>query len=980
MDMSRGSLTGGSAAVVFLLGAILAGSLARAQSWPQWRGPARAGVTAVLSGWDGSRWNLRKRWQVAVGPGLGGSPIIVDGRIYVMGWGGQGDTVWCLDARDGKTVWKQEYKAPLNGRFQRGESPEGPTCTPTFDKETGYLYTRGNDGDLFCWDTARQGKSVWHINLYDAFKVTARLSTAKTEPFRDYGYTGNVLIYKDWAIMEVGSPQAGNIVAFNKRTGQKVWGSQDRHAAGQSCGPVVMTVQGKPCIASFTLEGLCVMRADAGHEGENVAFFPWTMPYNENMPAPCVSGDTVILTGTPNYGSGKKTTFLKIGLSGILKQWQGQRQSFICSPVAHEGCIYGVSGKVYCLDFATGALRWEGGHMGGETGSVLVTGDDKIIAWGNRHLLLVESARRSPNSYKELASLEEPIADSRGDCYSCAALGEGCLLIKDGSGQLACYVVGSRASRPVPSLVVRAHRSKDGPKARSVPLWGRFETQVSNPRSYANPFTDVTLNAVFTSPSGKRVRFFGFYDGDGRGHQQGNVWKMRFMPDEPGTWSYTCAFSDGAPGAAGVFRCATQGANPGPLRVDPHNRRCWVFADGSRFWPRAYTAPELFVAGNEQHRKYWVDYFFGAMHRFNFCNANLLNFVGVGEALNWQGTPYKAPDPAHDGQFVTITGNGLFPFLYSGPRPRFDGGSNVDWLRPSIPCWANVDRVLRELEARRVVWFNHWGMIGWDWSGNGRLLVPPAARKAVLRYWIARLAPYWNLTWNIAGEWDELFTPAEFDQLGTFIKEADPWKHPLSSHALGATLDRPWVDFRIEQFSAGTSGDAIANARRADADYAGKPVFAFETSWEATPGKLTPDQVRRGAWGSVMGGAFYLYAECFEPTLTWGDGGAFRFIEILHDCFAGLPYWRLAPVNALVNPESLCLADRGQVYVIYRQNGGTITLDLSAATGLFRCRWLDPRTGAKLDGGSVTGGGSRTFRMPGSDDWILLITSTPGKA
>jgi len=111
--------------------------------------------------------------------------------------------------------------------------------------------------------------------------------------------------------------------------------------------------------------------------------------------------------------------------------------------------------------------------------------------------------------------------------------------------------------------------------------------------------------------------------------------------------------------------------------------------------------------------------------------------------------------------------------------------------------------VLEELEAREAVWFNHWGMIGWDWSGNGRLLVPAVARKPTLRYWIARLAPYWNVTWNLAGEWDELLTPAELDDLGSFIKQSDPWKHPTTSHALRTTADRPWVDFRVQQFVAG---------------------------------------------------------------------------------------------------------------------------------------------------------------------------------
>jgi hypothetical protein len=520
--------------------------------------------------------------------------------------------------------------------------------------------------------------------------------------------------------------------------------------------------------------------------------------------------------------------------------------------------------------------------------------------------------------------------------------------------------------------------SRTAPDLRNpppVPLWGRFETAVTNARRYSNPFTDVTLHATFTRPDESTVTFWGFHDGDGNGGQHGNVWKLQFMPDQIGTWSYECSFSDGAAGARGKFQSVTNRAKPGPLRVDPANRHYWVFADGSRFWARAFTAPELFIAGDEQQWKYWVDYFFGAKHRFNLCNANLLNFVGLGEKLNWQGTPYQAPDPARAGSYVGIAGNGLFPFLYSGRRPRFDGGSNVDWLRPSVACWANVDQVLGKLEAHRTVWFNHWEMIGWVWSGNGRLLGPPAARKPVLRYWIARLAPYWNITWNIAGEWEELLKPAELDELGTFIKEADPWKHPLTSHALGTTVDRPWVDFRAQQFTAGTSSNALTNARRAAADYANKPVFAFETSWEATPGKLTADQVRTGAWGSVMGGAFYLYAECFEPTLTWGDGKAFPFLEILHDFFAGLSYWRLKPDQAVVNPGSLCLADQGREYVIYREGGGTVIVDLAkvSSAASFTAEWLNPRNGVRSAAAIVSGGAPRSFACPDPRDWVLYL-------
>lgn len=379
--------------------------------------------------------------------------------------------------------------------------------------------------------------------------------------------------------------------------------------------------------------------------------------------------------------------------------------------------------------------------------------------------------------------------------------------------------------------------------SKEVPLWGHFETSVVNSRSYANPFTDVSLVATFIRPDKGRVSFWGFYDGDGHGGQMGNVWRLRFMPDQVGIWSYECSFSDGASGASGVFRCVADGANPGPLRIDPVNPHCWVFADGSHFFPRAYTAPELFVAASQTCRTYWI----------------------------------------------------------------------------------------------------------------------------------ARVAPYWNVTWNIAGEWDELLTQPEFDDLGTFLKEMDPWKHPLTSHALGTTVDRPWVDFRVQQFAAGTSSDSITNASRAMADYTNKPVFAFETSWQATPGKLTADQVRTGAWGSLMGGAFYLYAECFEPTLTWGDGSAFEFIEIMNDFLGGLAYWKLKPDETLVNEGSLCLADPGCEYVVYRQSGGTIIVNLPDIGHVFRAEWLDPRTGDRKVAAAVDGGAKQTFPCPDAMDWVLHL-------
>ena len=157
----------------------------------------------------------------------------------------------------------------------------------------------------------------------------------------------------------------------------------------------------------------------------------------------------------------------------------------------------------------------------------------------------------------------------------------------------------------------------------TIPLWGRFEASLTNSHFYKNPFTDVSLRTRFTRPDKSEVNFWGFHDGDGHGGQTGEIWKLRFMPDQLGRWSYEASFSDGAAVTAGQFECVAKAAKPGPLRTDSGNPHCWKFADGTRFFLRPYTAPKLFVTGNELYWKSWVNYFFGGRYPFNFCNANL---------------------------------------------------------------------------------------------------------------------------------------------------------------------------------------------------------------------------------------------------------------------------------------------------------------------------------------------------------------------
>ena len=72
--------------------------------------------------------------------------------------------------------------------------------------------------------------------------------------------------------------------------------------------------------------------------------------------------------------------------------------------------------------------------------------------------------------------------------------------------------------------------------------WAKVEFSFRGPaaqgRGEPNPFA-VKLDVDFCAPGGRHYRVPGFYDGDGRGGLDGDVWKVRFSADEIGSWTYT---------------------------------------------------------------------------------------------------------------------------------------------------------------------------------------------------------------------------------------------------------------------------------------------------------------------------------------------------------------------------------------------------------------------------------------------------------
>lgn len=416
------------------------------EEWPGWRGPNRNDITSEKSGWGSGGWRLKRIWSKSVG--AGGTSVVVGGkgRLYTMGWISGKDYVYCLDAATGKEIWKKEYKCRPYGRYARGDQGwyKGVTSTPEYDGQTGLLYTLSTDGDLYC-RRGQNGEKVWHINLYDKYKVKRRPGN------RDYGYTSSPLIQGELLIVEVGDDE-GNLMAFEKRSGKRRWASQCNDPAGHNSGPMPMTVQGVPCIAVFTCASLLVVRTDKGHEGKTVARYGWVTDYNNNIASAAVSGNKVLVTS--GYNQNRMCMF-EITLKGISKRYEVKGDySKVCTPVIYNNHIYIAYNQLRCYEIDKDGLklRWTGSRDKfdfGTEGSCLITGDRRLIAFGSRggrrRLGLVDIGEGSGDKCKLLASNEDVFAgvkSGRGRAWPHVVLAEGRIYCKDSDGNIVCFSVG----------------------------------------------------------------------------------------------------------------------------------------------------------------------------------------------------------------------------------------------------------------------------------------------------------------------------------------------------------------------------------------------------------------------------------------------------------------------------------------------------------------------------------------------------------
>ncbi len=379
-----------SSICLIVLSLLLVGvSLASAQDWPQWRGPNRDGKVVGFTAPATWPQQFTQKWKVEVGIGTDSTPALVGDRLYVFSRQGSDETILCLDAGTGKELWKNAYACPaVTGPSASIHS--GPRSTPAV--ASGKVVTLGVTGIVSCLDAA-SGKLLWRKDEFPG--AYPRF------------YTGSSpLIVDGMAVVQVGGPDNGGIIAYDLNSGDAKWKwTGDGPGYGS---PALMTIEGTRQIAALTdkmLVGLAVA------DGKLL----WQMPFAVtgrayNAATPIIEGQTVMITG-----SGRGTRAVRIEKQGsdfaVKELWSNATLAVqFNTPVLNNGHLFGISdrGNYFCINAANGETAWTDATRRGQFGAILDTGSVLMGLTQDGTLAVFQP---DAQAYTEVASIK--VADAQ---------------------------------------------------------------------------------------------------------------------------------------------------------------------------------------------------------------------------------------------------------------------------------------------------------------------------------------------------------------------------------------------------------------------------------------------------------------------------------------------------------------------------------------------------------------------------------------
>lgn len=525
--------------------------------------------------------------------------------------------------------------------------------------------------------------------------------------------------------------------------------------------------------------------------------------------------------------------------------------------------------------------------------------------------------------------------------------------------------------------------------AMLIPKWGRFEASFNSTAAYANPFQEAALSMAFVSPSGQRRIVDGFWDGD-------DTWRVRFIPDEPGEWTYTTTCSDinnnGLHGQAGAFRC---GEPAGGTRFEQHgplcladNRRYLAHADGEPFFWLADTCWNGPLCSTAEE---WAHYLRERVRQ---------KFT----AVQWVATQFlAAPEGDIEGQ------------------PAYTGHDQIA-VNPAF--YRRLDEKLETLNRAGLLgipvllWAAEWSSPEVNATNPGYVLPEDQAIK-LARYMVARWGAHF-VAWILPGDGNYGGAKAErWQRIGRAVFGERPHA-PVSLHPMGMHLplaefrEETWLDIAGYQSGHGDDDPTLAwiFAGPPATEWRNEPVRPFinlEPPYEnhlayQSRQPFSPQVVRRAIYWSLLVAPTAGVTYGGHGVWGWDDGSgpptnhpttgtplpwrqalvmpAAEQMAHLADLFQSIDWWQLRPAPELLAvqpgeaapPRFIAAArsETGNQVVIYTPEDRRIELKLDNLSPK-QAWWFDPRTGERMPAAADTATGSHVFETPAPGDWVLLF-------
>ncbi|MBM3334000.1 DUF5060 domain-containing protein, partial [Candidatus Sumerlaeota bacterium] len=463
----------------------------------------------------------------------------------------------------------------------------------------------------------------------------------------------------------------------------------------------------------------------------------------------------------------------------------------------------------------------------------------------------------------------------------------------------------------------RAVADETSPHASSVERWDVHEETLIASGSYANPFQDIDVTAIFThEASGARLTVDGFYDG-------GNTWRIRFMPTQLGTWRRMTKSNDrDLDGKMGSIECVSPAKSylHGPLKAKGGH---FVRADGT---PRFLISTRLscqFALPSVFPRLI-------AVLKESRINRVLFMMPGVD----------STKDPVH-------TQKNLFA---AGP----------DYTRYNVEAFRAIDDFINTLRKADILASPYFY---YDPRREVMWKMTPEQDRAYIRYAMARIGAFSNVmpilgneielkTTNYKDKAYDLKSHAWANEMGAFLKSKAVFGQPVSVHnpcwheiavnpshftLLKEWPFAGWTDFILKQAQVGCIGAASAMddsvpqpqataynersyARHNQALIAlrkfGQPVIneepAYDMGSKSAYASQTPETIRRTFWTAATAGAYAVWGS--KATYVTGDplpqmrGSATpQYLRVHHDVMVTMPYAEMEPHNECVTPANVML-------------------------------------------------------------------------